>query len=120
MLGGFFRAAGLGLQGYRLVGPGIQCRNGRKRATRQRKPMHFHLHNYAMADPRAIDGNLGTLRELTQWYTTAGRTHSSYPGPILVAAPALEGYPRAKTEKTPCGVKECGGRNRVQAHLAIS
>ena len=39
-------------------------------ATRKHKPMHFHLHNYAMADPKAIDGNLGTLRELTQWYTT--------------------------------------------------
>jgi Kdo2-lipid IVA lauroyltransferase/acyltransferase len=39
-------------------------------ATRKHKPMHFHLHNYAMADPQAIDGNLGTLRELTQWYTT--------------------------------------------------
>ncbi len=39
-------------------------------ATRKNKPMHFHLHNYAMADPQAIDGDLGTLRELTQWYTT--------------------------------------------------
>jgi Kdo2-lipid IVA lauroyltransferase/acyltransferase len=39
-------------------------------ATRKNKPMHFHMHNYAMADPQAIDSNLGTLRELTQWYTT--------------------------------------------------
>jgi len=39
-------------------------------ATRKHKPMHFHMHNYAMADPQAIDGNLSTLRELTQWYTT--------------------------------------------------
>ena len=39
-------------------------------ATRKDKPMRFHLHNYAMADPQAIDSNLGTVRDLTQWYTT--------------------------------------------------
>jgi KDO2-lipid IV(A) lauroyltransferase len=38
--------------------------------TRKQEPMHFHLHNYAMTDPQTIDGNLGTVRELTQWYTT--------------------------------------------------
>jgi KDO2-lipid IV(A) lauroyltransferase len=32
--------------------------------------MRFHLHNYAMTDPQTIDGNLGAVRELTQWYTT--------------------------------------------------
>jgi len=39
-------------------------------ATRMNKPMHFYFHNYAMTDPQATDGDLGTVRELTQWYTT--------------------------------------------------
>ncbi len=39
-------------------------------ATRKHKPLHFHLHNYAMADPRATKGDLDTINELTQWYTT--------------------------------------------------
>ncbi len=39
-------------------------------ATRTQKPMHFHLHNYAMADPQAVDGDLSSLGKLTQWYTT--------------------------------------------------
>jgi KDO2-lipid IV(A) lauroyltransferase len=38
-------------------------------ATREQAPMHFHLHNYAMFDPKTIDGNLGTVGQLTQWYT---------------------------------------------------
>jgi Kdo2-lipid IVA lauroyltransferase/acyltransferase len=38
-------------------------------ATRKNKPMQFHMHNYAMADPQVIESNLGTVRELTQWYT---------------------------------------------------
>jgi KDO2-lipid IV(A) lauroyltransferase len=39
-------------------------------ATRKEKPMRFLLHNYAMADPSGTDGDLGQVRELTQWYTT--------------------------------------------------
>jgi Kdo2-lipid IVA lauroyltransferase/acyltransferase len=38
-------------------------------ATRKGKPLQFHMHNYAMADPQVIESNLGTVRELTQWYT---------------------------------------------------
>jgi KDO2-lipid IV(A) lauroyltransferase len=38
-------------------------------ATRRDKPMRFVLHNYAMADPQASDADLGTIGELTQWYT---------------------------------------------------
>jgi len=101
MLGGFFRAAGLGLQGYRPVGLEYNAVMAVSAATRKGQAHAFPSAQYAMADPKAIDGNLGTLGELTQWYTRAWRTHSPYPGPILVAAPALEGHPGAKTEKTP-------------------
>lgn len=39
-------------------------------ATRKNKPMRFKMHNYAMVDPQAIDSKVGTINELTQWYTT--------------------------------------------------
>jgi Kdo2-lipid IVA lauroyltransferase/acyltransferase len=34
------------------------------------RPMHFELHNYATIDPRDVGSSVGTVRELTQWYTT--------------------------------------------------
>ncbi len=39
-------------------------------ARRLDRPMQFELHNYAMIDPHQVGNNLGTVRELTQWYTT--------------------------------------------------
>lgn len=39
-------------------------------ATRKDKPMQFHMHNYAMTDPKAIDSDVSSVRELTQWYTS--------------------------------------------------
>ena len=39
-------------------------------STRTRKPMHFHLHNYAMLDPKTVKDDLSSLGQLTQWYTT--------------------------------------------------
>lgn len=34
------------------------------------KPMHFEMINYAMIDPHEVGNSVGTIRELTQWYTT--------------------------------------------------
>jgi Kdo2-lipid IVA lauroyltransferase/acyltransferase len=34
------------------------------------RPMHFELSNYAMIDPQEVANSVGTVRELTQWYTT--------------------------------------------------
>lgn len=39
-------------------------------ARRLDRPMQFELHNYAMIDPHQVGNNLGTVRDLTQWYTT--------------------------------------------------
>ena len=40
--------------------------------TRERldRPMHFELCNYATIDPQEVGNSVGTVRELTQWYTT--------------------------------------------------
>ena len=39
-------------------------------ASRRRdRAMQFELNNYAVIDPRAADGSLDTIPELTQWYT---------------------------------------------------
>jgi KDO2-lipid IV(A) lauroyltransferase len=32
--------------------------------------MHFEMANYRMIDPRETANDVGTVRELTQWYTT--------------------------------------------------
>ena len=34
------------------------------------RPMRFELCNYATIDPQAVDASVGTVRDLTQWYTT--------------------------------------------------
>jgi Kdo2-lipid IVA lauroyltransferase/acyltransferase len=34
------------------------------------RPMHFELENFATINPRDVGHSLGTIRELTQWYTT--------------------------------------------------
>lgn len=34
------------------------------------RPMQFELHNYKMIDPIEVGNSVGTIRELTQWYTT--------------------------------------------------
>jgi KDO2-lipid IV(A) lauroyltransferase len=34
------------------------------------RPMHFELRNHATIDPQAVDASVGTVRDLTQWYTT--------------------------------------------------
>jgi KDO2-lipid IV(A) lauroyltransferase len=34
------------------------------------RPMHFELLNYAMIDPHDVGNSVGTIHELTQWYTT--------------------------------------------------
>jgi Kdo2-lipid IVA lauroyltransferase/acyltransferase len=34
------------------------------------RPMQFELHNCAMIDPQEVDSSVGTIRELTQWYTS--------------------------------------------------
>jgi len=39
-------------------------------ALRLDRPMHFELHNYATIDPQEVGSSVGTVRELTQWYTT--------------------------------------------------
>jgi Kdo2-lipid IVA lauroyltransferase/acyltransferase len=39
-------------------------------ARRLDRPMHFELENFATIDPHEIGNLLGTIRELTQWYTT--------------------------------------------------
>jgi Kdo2-lipid IVA lauroyltransferase/acyltransferase len=33
------------------------------------RPMHFELSNYAMIDPHEVGNSVGTIHELTQWYT---------------------------------------------------
>ncbi|MGD9126341.1 MAG: lysophospholipid acyltransferase family protein [Planctomycetia bacterium] len=38
--------------------------------TRRDKPLHFELNVTATADPRDTSGDLGTIKTLTQWYTT--------------------------------------------------
>ena len=37
---------------------------------RLERPMHFELFNYAMIDPQDVGNSVGTIHELTQWYTT--------------------------------------------------
>ena len=32
--------------------------------------MQFELLNYAMIDPQEVGSSVGTIRDLTQWYTT--------------------------------------------------
>ena len=39
-------------------------------ARRLDRPMQFELVNYAAVDPREVRNEVGTIRELTQWYTT--------------------------------------------------
>ena len=39
-------------------------------ARRLDRPLRFELHNYAMIDPHEVGNSLGTVRDLTQWYTT--------------------------------------------------
>jgi KDO2-lipid IV(A) lauroyltransferase len=39
-------------------------------AQRLGRPMHFELWNYATVDPQEVANSVGTVRELTQWYTT--------------------------------------------------
>ena len=39
-------------------------------ALRLDRPMHFELNNYAAIDPQKVGNSVGTVRELTQWYTT--------------------------------------------------
>lgn len=34
------------------------------------RPMQFELANYAIIDPHEVGNSVGTVRELTQWYTT--------------------------------------------------
>lgn len=34
------------------------------------RPMQFELVNYAMIDPHEVGNSVGTIRDLTQWYTT--------------------------------------------------
>ena len=34
------------------------------------RPMRFELHNYVVIDPHEVGNSLGTIRELTQWYTS--------------------------------------------------
>ena len=38
--------------------------------TRRDEPLHFELKVTATADPRDTSGDLGTIKSLTQWYTT--------------------------------------------------
>lgn len=37
---------------------------------RLERPMHFEMHNYATIDPQAVGNSVGTVRDLTQWYST--------------------------------------------------
>lgn len=37
---------------------------------RGRRPMRFELHNYASINPHEVGSEVGTIRELTQWYTS--------------------------------------------------
>lgn len=37
---------------------------------RLERPMHFELWNYATIDPQEVGNSVGTVRELTQWYTS--------------------------------------------------
>jgi Kdo2-lipid IVA lauroyltransferase/acyltransferase len=39
-------------------------------ARRVDRPMHFELHNYATIDPQHVGNSVGTIHELTQWYTS--------------------------------------------------
>jgi Kdo2-lipid IVA lauroyltransferase/acyltransferase len=39
-------------------------------STRLDEPMHFFMHNYAMADPQDPTSDLGGVKEITQWYTS--------------------------------------------------
>ena len=62
------------------------------------RPMQFELLNHESIDPHEVGNCLGTVRELTQWYTTpAGRTHPRHARPILVAAPAVERHAGEET-----------------------
>lgn len=37
---------------------------------RLERPMHFEMHNYSTIDPHSVGNSVGTVRELTQWYST--------------------------------------------------
>jgi Kdo2-lipid IVA lauroyltransferase/acyltransferase len=39
-------------------------------ATRDARPMHFHLHNYAMFDPRDAGNASASVKDMTQWYSS--------------------------------------------------
>lgn len=39
-------------------------------SSRLGRPMQFQLWNYATIDPQEVDSSVGTIHELTQWYTT--------------------------------------------------
>jgi KDO2-lipid IV(A) lauroyltransferase len=46
------------------------AQNSVSAARRLDRPMHFELANYAVADPHKAGSSVGTIRDLTQWYTT--------------------------------------------------
>jgi KDO2-lipid IV(A) lauroyltransferase len=39
-------------------------------STRTDRPMHFHLHNYAMYDPLDAANTSCSVKEMTQWYSS--------------------------------------------------
>jgi KDO2-lipid IV(A) lauroyltransferase len=39
-------------------------------STRMDRPMHFHLHNYAMFDPLDKDNAMCSVKDITQWYSS--------------------------------------------------
>ncbi len=68
------------------------------------RPMQFELINHATIDPHEVDSSISTIRELTQWYTTRlEELDPPHAGPILVAAPAVEG-PAGKETREASGV----------------
>ena len=70
LLGGVLRPAGLGPQGHRPVGHGQQRRMSVCTARRLDRPMQFELLNYAIDRPARGGQSVGTVHELTQWYTS--------------------------------------------------
>ena len=101
LLGRVLRPAGLGPQGDRPAGVGQQradvglCRPGGSIGR-----CSSSCTNYVTIDPQEVGNSVGTIRELTQWYThAAGRTDPPHARSILVAASPLERHAREESGK---------------------
>jgi Kdo2-lipid IVA lauroyltransferase/acyltransferase len=66
----FFGRPASAHKGIALLAMQHNARMSVSAARRLDRPMQFELRNYAMLDPQESGDSLGTVRELTQWYTS--------------------------------------------------